>query len=1006
MKVAAIVLAIAASGLAQAQSAPPRTILDVKALLEQTSRSGAALARAKEILAAPAPQGGPAELTRHHLERANAAAELGLVQERLAAVRQAGAIAPAQMQRRVLNEWASAESSAGNILEELRLRELAHERYPEDRGNRLSDKGVLARVYATLGDLAASRRMVKESEELYVRLERRADPVWRESFLLLLEHQRAALHLREGRYAESEAAYRKALAAMERDLELNKQRQARNIDTASQAVLENHRLGIELELASAMLRQGKLVEAELMVRQALRHALAFAGRNSAQAARALSAFAAVLVEQNRFAEGETLSRESIRAYLDAGVPASSAQLGGARARLGANLSLQGKWTQALAVFDERFAGLRQDAAALERFGADDLDWAIALLFGGRTGEAEEMLARMHRWTSERYGAGHPDTARRLAFHALSIAGKDAPRARAELAAALPVLLEEARALGLDEGVVRTRRLRWIIEGTLRLLGEARTPEAAAEAFRLADIARGSGVQRAVAASAARAAIRDPQLADLARAEQDAGNRIAALSEIVTGILARPPEQQLPKVVADMRRDIDTLRTQREALRKRIQSGFREYADLVEPPPLSVQDVQHLLRPEEALVSVYLAPDRAYVWAIPANGPAAFHVAPLEAAEVAGRVARLRKALDIGEVGIEQFPHYDARLARELYEALLAPVAEGWGKAASLLVVPHGALGQLPFALLVTGEPDGAGRGLLFGEYRGVPWLLRKAAVTQLPSVNALSALRKLAPAARERLPFAGFGDPLFSAGAGTAPTRAAKLRNLHLARTDSAGQSNAFLGIADLARLPDTAEEIQEIAKLLGAEAGRDVFLGARATETNVKTQNLVRRRVIAFATHGLVPGDLNGLNQPALALSNPKVTGEPDADGLLRMDEILSLKLDADWIVLSACNTAAADGEALEAVSGLGRAFFYAGARALLVSNWPVETVSAKLLTTELFRRQAADPALTRAQALRDTMLGMLDEGAAVDPGGKPRYAYAHPMFWAPFALIGDGGR
>lgn len=78
-------------------------------------------------------------------------------------------------------------------------------------------------------------------------------------------------------------------------------------------------------------------------------------------------------------------------------------------------------------------------------------------------------------------------------------------------------------------------------------------------------------------------------------------------------------------------------------------------------------------------------------------------------------------------------------------------------------------------------------------------------------------------------------------------------------------------------------------------------------------------------------------------------------------MGEILGLKLNADWVVLSACNTAAADGAGAEAVSGLGRAFFYAGARALLVSNWPVETTSAKALTTNLFKRQAKDPALTR---------------------------------------------
>ncbi|MCH7889817.1 MAG: CHAT domain-containing protein, partial [Proteobacteria bacterium] len=158
-----------------------------------------------------------------------------------------------------------------------------------------------------------------------------------------------------------------------------------------------------------------------------------------------------------------------------------------------------------------------------------------------------------------------------------------------------------------------------------------------------------------------------------------------------------------------------------------------------------------------------------------------------------------------------------------------------------------------------------------------------------------------------------------------------------------------------------------------------------------------------AFATHGLVPGDLNGLTQPALALSSPEVAGG-GGDGLLTMGEILALKLDADWVVLSACNTASGAGAGAEAISGLGRAFFYAGTRALLVSNWPVETTSAKALTTDVFRRQAADPGLSRAEALRQAMLALIDGPGLVDGEGRSVFSYAHPIFWAPFSLIGDG--
>jgi CHAT domain-containing protein len=222
-------------------------------------------------------------------------------------------------------------------------------------------------------------------------------------------------------------------------------------------------------------------------------------------------------------------------------------------------------------------------------------------------------------------------------------------------------------------------------------------------------------------------------------------------------------------------------------------------------------------------------------------------------------------------------------------------------------------------------------------------------------------------------------------------------------RPDTSATTSAQFG--QLPRLPDTADEISSIATALKADVS-DVFLGIRANEQVVKSMNLADRRIIVFATHGLVPGDLDGLTQPALALSAPDIAGV-SGDGLLTMDEILGLRLDADWVVLSACNTAAGSGAGSEALSGLGRAFFYAGTRALLVSNWPVESTSARLLTTDLFRRQADDPNVTRAEALRKSMLALVDGPGAVDEGThKTMYTYGHPIFWAPFSIIGDGGR
>lgn len=207
-----------------------------------------------------------------------------------------------------------------------------------------------------------------------------------------------------------------------------------------------------------------------------------------------------------------------------------------------------------------------------------------------------------------------------------------------------------------------------------------------------------------------------------------------------------------------------------------------------------------------------------------------------------------------------------------------------------------------------------------------------------------------------------------------------------------------------LPRLPDTADELKSIALALGVDPSKVLRLGRDANEKVVKTTNLSSFRIVVFATHGLATGELDGLTQPALALTAPAVAGV-DGDGLLTMEEILQLRLDADWVILSACNTGAGEGAGAEAASGLGRAFFYAGTRAILVTNWSVHSQSAKELVTDLFKRQADDPKLTRAEALRQAMMALMDGPGYVGPDGKTEFTYAHPLFWAPYTILGDGG-
>jgi CHAT domain-containing protein len=196
--------------------------------------------------------------------------------------------------------------------------------------------------------------------------------------------------------------------------------------------------------------------------------------------------------------------------------------------------------------------------------------------------------------------------------------------------------------------------------------------------------------------------------------------------------------------------------------------------------------------------------------------------------------------------------------------------------------------------------------------------------------------------------------------------------------------------------LPETAIEVASVATALGARR-TDIFLGNAATETAIKKLSREGRlqtyRILHFATHGLVAGEAKGLAEPALALTAPINQTEED-DGLLTASEVSTLKLNADMVLLSACNTAAGDKAGAEALSGLAQAFFYAGARSLLVSHWYVNSQAAVEITIGLFSELKRSPDIGRAEALRRSMLALMSKG-----GG-----HAHPGTWAPFVVVGEG--
>jgi CHAT domain-containing protein len=199
--------------------------------------------------------------------------------------------------------------------------------------------------------------------------------------------------------------------------------------------------------------------------------------------------------------------------------------------------------------------------------------------------------------------------------------------------------------------------------------------------------------------------------------------------------------------------------------------------------------------------------------------------------------------------------------------------------------------------------------------------------------------------------------------------------------------------------------ELRAMAQALGAAAG-SVRTGVLATETSVKTSpELSSARVVAFATHGLLSNEIRGIDEPGLVFTPPAKASSED-DGLLTASEAARLKLSADWVILSACNTAGADGSpGADSLSGLARAFLYAGAKALLASHWHVFDDSTAALTVQTLTIQRADPRLTKAQALQKAMLvvrtGRRPDGTRL-AGWNPDWA--HPAYWAPFVLIGAG--
>jgi CHAT domain-containing protein/Tfp pilus assembly protein PilF len=767
-----------------------------------------------------------------------------------------------------------------------------------------------------------------------------------------------------GRDDEAEQLYKRVLAVMEK---------TGAIDSADMAPeLTN--------LAAIYERQSRYAEAEPLFKRALALREKARPPGHPDIGQSLNNLATLYEKQDRHGDSEPLFKRALAIYQK--IPGAERAIATLLNNLGQVYKAEGRYADAEPV-------IKQSLAIREKvLGRDHIDVARSLNNLGdlyqrqdRLAEAQPIYERALAIRERTVGPDHPDnaiSANNLASlyqaegrtaDALPLVERLMTFGRAQVRAALPVLLAASNKQLMPAETAFDEALDVIQRGTQ------------------------SSAASAVNKLAVRVAAGSDHLAELVRRDQDLASEADTIDKAIIASLSK---QGAPRDAAASRERLAAIAAGRANLQKTFATEFPDYAALSNPLPLKVREIQALLSGDEALVLFSLADRESYVVALTRDN-FQWQQIPLGADALTQKVAVLRRGLDVGKASDASGKSglYDLALANELYAALLAPV-EGLVKdKRSLLVAPSGALTALPFHLLVTERPAAAVPDKIEG-YRDAAWLLKRQAVSVLPSVSSLKALRGFARRDRAIKPMTGFGDPVFNPAEAGSERHTASRSVTNLAYSDfwqGAGVDRGKLVLA-LPQLPDTADELNAVGKDLGVAAA-DIHLGTDASETTVKRAPLADYRIVYFATHGLVAGDIKGVAEPSLALSIPRVPSALD-DGLLTSSEVAQLKLNADFVVLSACNTIAGDKPGAEALSGLARSFFYAGARALLVTHWSVDSDAATRLTTSTFDLLKADPTLGRAEALRRAMLAYLNDKSS------PRNAY--PALWGPFALIGEG--
>lgn len=597
----------------------------------------------------------------------------------------------------------------------------------------------------------------------------------------------------------------------------------------------------------------------------------------------------------------------------------------------------------------------------------EVNLARELISNGRLDDAAPLLAHANEAFEKR---ALDSNARRLAGRVFA---EDIAARKGDVSGALArtaTILAPARTRLLDRATPRAEVTRLAEQYHFLFVQHARLAMQAgnaAQAFEALQLANLGDLQSAMSSLALLRASGTPDAVEATRRYQALAADGARLRRTLNAQVAAGKGE----AAEDINRQLAQIDANLRAEDARLAALIPGYSAQTAVEPASLAAAQKAMASGQAMVLYGQDEEGLVVLAVTAQHTA-IASSPIAPRALLNLEKRLRGSIDLGLANGGQGA-FDRAAAWELYQILFPqPIRDAIKGAPDLRILATGSLASLPFAALVTQAPEGDDASPQ--ALRRTRWL----AVDHAVSVP-LGAL-PLPPrqSARKAQTFAGIGAPVLGKPVQLATRSAPLLRS----------GNTSVTALRELASLPGAEDELRRMASAFSGPPA--LLIGPDATETAVKAAPLEQANVLAFATHGLVGGAFRDLVEPALVLTPPDIATEQD-DGLLTASEIAKLRLDADWVILSACDTSAGDGEAAPTFSGLARAFVAAGARSLLLSHWPVRDDVASRLTLDTLKGAGRG----RAEALRRAQLGILRDAKV--PGG------AHPATWAPFVLVGN---